>query len=146
MENKILNTNNIILDLKSENKFDAIERAGRLLIDNGYVNSNYIEGMKKREEVVSTFIGNGVAIPHAINEYKKEILNTGIVIMQYKDGIDYGDGNIAYIVIGIAGNDDEHMEILSKIAIVISEEENVERLRNATSKEEIIKILEEGEF
>ena len=66
--------------------------------------------------------------------------------MQYKDGIDYGDGNVAYIVIGIAGNDDEHMEILSKIAIVISEEENVERLRNATSKEEIIKILEEGEF
>ena len=146
MENKILNLNNIILDLKSESKFDAIERAGRLLIDNGYVNNNYIEGMKKREEVVSTFLGNGVAIPHAINEYKKEILNTGIVIMQYKDGIDYGDGNVAYIVIGIAGNDDEHMEILSKIAIVISEEENVERLRNATSKEEIIKILEEGEF
>lgn len=146
MENKILNINNIILDLKSESKFDAIERAGKLLIDNGYVNSNYIEGMKKREEVVSTFLGNGVAIPHAINEYKKEILNTGIVIMQYKDGIDYGDGNVAYIVIGIAGNDDEHMEILSKIAIVISEEENVERLRNATSKEEIIKILEEGEF
>ena len=146
MENKILNLNNIILDLKSESKFDAIERAGKLLIDNGYVKSNYIEGMKKREEVVSTFLGNGVAIPHAINEYKKEILNTGIVIMQYKDGIDYGDGNVAYIVIGIAGNDDEHMEILSKIAIVISEEENVERLRNATSKEEIIKILEEGEF
>ena len=146
MENKILNLNNIILDLKSESKFDAIERAGKLLIDNGYVNNNYIEGMKKREEVVSTFLGNGVAIPHAINEYKKEILNTGIVIMQYKDGIDYGDGNVAYIVIGIAGNDDEHMEILSKIAIVISEEENVERLRNATSKEEIIKILEEGEF
>jgi len=146
MKNKILNINNIILDLKSESKFDAIERAGKLLIDNGYVKSNYIEGMKKREEVVSTFLGNGVAIPHAINEYKKEILNTGIVIMQYKDGIDYGDGNVAYIVIGIAGNDDEHMEILSKIAIVISEEENVERLRNATSKEEIIKILEEGEF
>ena len=146
MENKILNLNNIILNVESESKFNAIERAGKLLIDNGYVNSNYIEGMKKREEVVSTFLGNGVAIPHAINEYKKEILNTGIVIMQYKDGIDYGDGNVAYIVIGIAGNDDEHMEILSKIAIVISEEENVERLRNATSKEEIIKILEEGEF
>mgnify|MGYP006368471451 FL=1 len=146
MENKILNINNIILDLKSESKFDAIERAGKLLIDNGYVKSNYIEGMKKREEVVSTFLGNGVAIPHAINEYKKEILNTGIVIMQYKDGIDYGDGNVAYIVVGMPENDDEHMEILSKIAIVISEEENVERLRNATSKEEIIKILEEGEF
>ena len=146
MENKILNLNNIILNVKSESKIEAIERSGRLLIENGYVKRNYIEGMKKREEVVSTFLGNGVAIPHAINEYKKEILNTGIVITQYKDGIDYGDGNIAYILIGIAGNDDEHMEILSKIAIAISEEKNVEILRYATSKEEVIKILEEGEF
>lgn len=146
MENKILNLSNIILNQKSESKIEVIERSGRLLINNGYVKSNYIEGMKKREEVVSTFLGNGVAIPHAVNEYKKEILNTGIVITQYKDGVDYGDGNIAYIVIGIAGNDNEHMEILSKIAIVISEEENVERLRNADSKEEIMKILEEGEF
>ena len=146
MGNNILNLNNIVLNLKSESKFEAIERSGKLLIENGYGKENYIEGMKKREEVLSTFLGNGVAIPHAINEYKKEILKTGIVISQYKDGIDYGDGNIAYILIGIAGNDDEHMDILSKIAIVISEKENVERLRRATSREEIIEILEEGEF
>jgi len=146
MENKILNLKNILLNQKSEGKFEAIEKSGRLLIDNGYVKESYIDGMKAREEVVSTYLGNGVAIPHAVNEYKKEILETGIVILQYPDGVDFGDGNIAYVVIGIAGNDDEHIEILSKIAIVVSEEENVNRLRRASTKEEIVSILEEGEF
>lgn len=146
MNNKILNLDNIVLNLKSEDKEKVIERAGKLLADRGYVTPDYIKGMKAREEVVSTYLGNNVAIPHAINEYKKNIKETGIVILQYPDGVDYGDGNIAYIVIGIAGSDDEHMEILSKIAIVISEEENVQRLRNAASKQEIIKILEEGDF
>lgn len=146
MENKVLNLKNILLNQKSEGKFEAIEKSGRLLIDNGYVKESYIDGMKAREEVVSTYLGNGVAIPHAVNEYKKEILKTGIVILQYPDGVDFGDGNIAYVVIGIAGNDDEHIEILSKIAIVVSEEENVNRLRRASTKEEIVSILEEGEI
>lgn len=146
MDTKILNINNIELNVKSESKIEAIKRAGKMLIDNGYVDSNYIDGMMAREEVVTTYMGNGVAIPHAINEYKKDIKNSGIVINQYPDGVDFGDGNIAYIVIGIAGVGDEHMDILSMIALVIMNEENVQRLRNAKSKEEIIKIIEEGEF
>lgn len=146
MDTKILNVNNIELNVKSESKIEAIERAGRILIANGYVDENYIDGMKAREEVVTTYMGNGVAIPHAINEYKKDIKNSGIVINQYPNGVDFGDGNIAYIVIGIAGVGDEHMDILSMIALVIMNEENVERLRNAKTKEDIIKIIEEGEF
>lgn len=77
---------------------------------------------------------------------KKEILESGIVIAQYPEGVDFGDGNTAYIVIGIAGKGDEHMEILSKIALTVQYEENVERLRNAKSSEEIIEIIEEGEM
>lgn len=146
MNTKILNVNNIELNVKSESKIEAIERSGRMLIANGYVDENYIDGMKAREEVVTTYMGNGVAIPHAMNEYKKDIKNSGIVINQYPNGVDFGDGNIAYIVIGIAGVGDEHMEILSMIALVIMNEENVERLRNAKTKEDIIKIIEEGEF
>lgn len=146
MDTKILNVNNIELNVKSESKIEAIERAGKMLIANGYVDENYIDGMKAREEVVTTYMGNGVAIPHAMNEYKKDIKNSGIVINQYPNGVDFGDGNLAYIVIGIAGVGDEHMEILSMIALVIMNEENVERLRNAKTKEDIIKIIEEGEF
>lgn len=102
--------------------------------------------MKAREEEVTTYMGNGVAIPHGMNEYKKEILETGIVIAQYPNGVDFGEGNTAYIVIGIAGKGDEHMEILSKIALTIQYEENVERLRKAKTPEEIMEIIEEGEM
>lgn len=146
MEKGILVKEGILLNVKSESKYEAIERAGKLLINGGYVKENYIEGMKAREEEVTTYMGNGVAIPHGMNEYKKEIIETGIVIIQYPDGVDFGEGNTAYIVIGIAGKGDEHMEILSKIALTIQYEENVERLKNAKTTEEIMEIIEEGEM
>jgi len=146
MEKGILVKEGIVLNVGSESKDKAIERVGSLLISGGYVKDNYIAGMKAREEEVTTYMGNGVAIPHGMNEYKKEILESGIVIAQYPDGVDFGDGNTAYIVIGIAGKGDEHMEILSKIALTVQYEENVERLRNAKSPEEIIEIIEEGEM
>jgi PTS system mannitol-specific IIA component len=146
MEKGILAKEGILLNVKSESKDKAIERVGHLLISGGYVKDNYIEGMKARDAEVTTYMGNGVAIPHGMNEYKKEILESGIVIAQYPEGVDFGDGNTAYIVIGIAGKGDEHMEILSKIALTVQYEENVERLRNAKSSEEIIEIIEEGEM
>ncbi|WP_160679342.1 PTS sugar transporter subunit IIA [Clostridium sp. C8-1-8] len=147
MNTSVLNERNIILNLPSESKDAAIERAGRLLVANGYVNENYIEGMKKREEEVTTYMGNGVAIPHGMNEYKKQIKNSGIVILQYNNGVDFGEGNIAYLVIGIAGVGDEHMAILSQIALTIQYEENVDRIRAAKNPEEIIRIIiEEGEM
>ncbi|WP_026886610.1 PTS sugar transporter subunit IIA [Clostridium beijerinckii] len=146
MEKGILVKEGIVLNVASESKDKAIERVGRLLINGGYVKDNYIEGMKAREEEVTTYMGNGVAIPHGMNEYKKEILETGIVIAQYPNGVDFGEGNTAYIVIGIAGKGDEHMEILSKIALTIQYEENVERLRKAKTPEEIMEIIEEGEM
>ncbi len=146
MGKEILVKEGIILNVASESKDKAIERAGNLLINGGYVKSNYIEGMKAREEEVTTYMGNGVAIPHGMNEYKKEIIESGIVIAQYPNGVDFGEGNTAYIVIGIAGKGEEHMEILSKIALTVQYEENVERLRNAKTPEEIIKIIDEGEM
>ncbi|AAK78140.1 PTS system mannitol-specific IIA component [Clostridium acetobutylicum] len=145
MNRQILSGDNILLELKSESKDAAIERAGKLLVSRGYVKENYINGMKAREEEVTTYMGNGVAIPHGMNEYKKDIMDSGIVIAQYPEGVDFGEGNIAYIVIGIAGRGEEHMQILSQIALTVQYEENVERLRNAKNKEEIIKIIEEGD-
>lgn len=147
MNKNVLVEENIVLNLPSEGKYEAIERAGRLLVSNGYVNANYIQGMREREDEVSTFMGNGVAIPHGMNEYKKQILNSGIVILQYPNGVDFGDGNIAYMVIGIAGVGDEHMAILSQIALTIQYEENVEKLKEAKTPKAIMEIIqEEGEM
>ncbi len=145
MNKEILSEKNIVLNVPSESKDEAIERVGKLLVKNGYVKENYIKGMKAREEEVTTYMGNGVAIPHGMNEYKKQILKTGIVIAQYPDGVDFGEENTAYIVIGIAGKGDDHMEILSNIALTVQYEENVEKLRNAKTEQEIMEIIEKGD-
>lgn len=145
MNKLILNEGNILLNAAAEGKYEAIERAGRLLADNGYVEPEYIEGMKKREIEITTYIGNGIAIPHGTSEYIKHIKKSGIVVVQYPEGVDFGEGNTAYILIGIAGRNDEHLEILSAIALVCQDEGNVSKLRSAATKEEIITILTEGD-
>ncbi len=144
MNSHILNERNILLGMASEGKYEAIERAGRLLADNGYVEKEYIAGMRKREDEITTYIGNGIAIPHGTSEYVKHIRESGIVVIQYPEGVDFGEGNKAYVVIGIAGRNDEHLEILSAIAIVCQDEHNVEKLRKAADKKEVVSILTEG--
>ncbi|WP_343119298.1 PTS sugar transporter subunit IIA, partial [Clostridioides difficile] len=101
--------------LDSVSKEEAITLAGRKLVENGYVKEEYIPAMLEREKVMTTYMGMGVAIPHGVNEAKKEILSSGIVILQFPNGIDF-DGEKAYLLIGIAGVGDEHLEILSNIA------------------------------
>ena len=141
MEPKVLNEENILLNVASESFTEAIERVGNLLVQNGYVEKEYIEGMKKRNEDITTYIGNGVAIPHGMNEYVKYIKHSGIVIAQYQNGVDFGNGDTAYIVIGIAGKNDDHINILSKIALACQSEEDVKNLINSRKKNEIISLI-----
>ncbi|MGL5191026.1 MAG: PTS sugar transporter subunit IIA, partial [Cetobacterium sp.] len=84
---------------------------------------------------------NYVAIPHGTVKGKQEVLKSGIVILQYPDGIDFGNGNIAYFLIGIAGKNDEHVEIISKIADVIEDEDEVLNLKNEKNAEKIYKAF-----
>lgn len=139
-ESKILTLNNIVLGLESESKEDAITRAGKMLVKGGYVKEAYIDAMHEREKVVTTYLGMGVAIPHGIGEAKKEIENSGIVVLQYPNGVKFGD-ELAYIVVGIAGAGDEHLQILSNIATALDDESIVETLKSVKDKKEILKIF-----
>ena len=139
----ILNEENILLNQQFDNKTDAIKASGQILVDKGYVEASYIDAMMQREELSSTYMGNFVAIPHGTEDAKSAVLNSGLSVIQVPGGVDFGGGNIVKFLIGIAGKGDEHLEILSKIAIVLSEEENVEKLVQAQSKEEIIELLSE---
>jgi len=140
MKQNILLKENILLNLKPMSKEEAIITAGRLLVEKGYVKESYVEGMLEREKVYNTYIGNKVAIPHGTNASKNEILKSGIVVLQFKEGIDYGDDK-AYLVIGIAGVNDEHLEILSSIAITIEDINTVDKIINSDSRTEIYNIL-----
>ena len=139
-ETSILKSDNIILGLKSESKEEALERAGKMLVKEGYVNNNYIAAMQEREKIVSTYIGMGIAIPHGVGEAKKEVKESGIVVLQYPDGVVFGD-DLAYLVIGIAGVGDDHLEILSNIATSLEDETLVDKLKNTNNKFEILQTF-----
>src|SRR5690606_17115435 len=124
-------------------KEEAIRYTGDILVDNGYVEASYVEKMLEREELTSTYMGNFVAIPHGTEDAKEQVKDSGLSVVTVPDGVDFGDGNTVKILIGIAGKGDEHLEILSKIALVLSEEENIQSILDANSEEEIIRIFNE---
>lgn len=136
----ILKESNISLNQSFQSKDDAIIAAGKILVNNGYVTKEYISSMLKRDKDVSVYIGNNLAIPHGMPESEQYILKSGISIIQVPNGIKFDD-NIAYIIIGIAGKNNTHMDILSKIAVICMEEKNIQKLRNAKDKQEILAIL-----
>lgn len=138
--NEIFNENNIVLNATLKDKADAINAAGQILLDQGYVEEGYIPCMHQREEVISTYVGNNVGIPHGIDGSDKYIKKSGISFIQVPDGVMYGD-EPAYIIMGIAGKDGTHLDILTQLAEVICEEENIEKLRNAKTKQEILEVI-----
>ncbi len=123
-----LTKDNIKIGLESVDKEEAIRMAGQILLDGGYVEEAYIDAMVQRDSELSTYIGNGTAIPHGVSEAKKKIKHTGISILQFPEGVDF-DGNTVYLVVGIAGVGNEHLMILANLAEIVEDEEKVELLR-----------------
>lgn len=141
---ELFSNENIFINVSVASQNDAIEKAGQALVDNGAVTENYIQAMKDREDVVSTFMGNGLAIPHGTEEAKGNVIQSGLSLLQIPEGVDW-NGEEVKVVVGIAGKDGEHLDLLSKIAITFSEEENVERIINAKSADEIKQVFEEAD-
>lgn len=137
---ELLRTENILLNSKEGTKEECIQRAGNLLLESGYVGKEYIDGMFLREESFPTYIGNGIAIPHGVNEVKKEIKHSGIVVMTYPKGIDW-NGEKVRLVIGIAGSEGEHLTILGHIAQSLMTQEAVDELVDGYTKEEIHQLF-----
>ncbi len=140
-ETGVLRIKNILTGLPSESKEDAILRAGHMLEASGYVESGYAESMLEREKVTSTYMGMGLAIPHGTSETKALVRESGIVVLQYPDGVDFGEEK-ARLVIGIAGAGDAHLDILAKISSALDDEEVLERLSVTSDPEDILKTLE----
>lgn len=130
----------IKLGQKSVSKEEAIEAAGNLLHELGYVEKDYIEAMQERERTVTTYLGMGVAIPHGTGDAKNKVKKTGIVLVQYPDGVDFGDEK-AQLVFGIAGIGNEHLELLGKITQVIDNQGNLEKLKTAGNVQDVLDML-----
>jgi mannitol PTS system EIIA component len=141
MTDEILTQAQVVVPGTATTKDDAIREAGKVLVDAGNVTQAYVDAMFDRETSVSTYMGNLLAIPHGTNEAKEAILRSGLSVVKYDQPIDW-NGNPVRFVIGIAGVGDEHLGILSKIAILFSEEDSVETLLQANTSAELYAQLE----
>lgn len=131
---------NIILNASFNNKKEAIEACADIFIKGGYTDASYKDDMIARDADVSVYMGNGVALPHGLSTSKKTIKTSGICFIQVPNGVDF-DGETAYLLIGVAGCGEEHVDILGQIAQTLCEESNIEALQKAKTKKDVMKIL-----
>ncbi|HEX2990293.1 MAG TPA: PTS sugar transporter subunit IIA [Anaerolineales bacterium] len=139
----ILSKERIVLQASASDKADAIRKSGELLVKSGCVLPEYVDGMLKREESMSTSLGNGVAIPHGVYENREHILQTGMSVLQLANGVDWEDGEKIFMVIGIAASGDEHVGVLSNLAEVIDDDEALAELLKTTDPDVVVRYLGE---
>jgi mannitol/fructose-specific phosphotransferase system IIA component len=137
----ILSTETIRLQATVQDKYDAIRQAGGLLTAAGVVEPDYVEGMIAREGTMSTYLGNGVAIPHGQHANLSQVRRTGISVLQVPDGVVWEDDERAYLIIGIAATSDEHVGILANLAEVIEDEATTQQLIETTDPALIVERL-----
>ena len=136
----LLEKKNILLGCAPVTPEEAIRACGKLMVDSGYVDEAYIQGMLDREASFSVAIGSHVAIPHGTNDVKPLIRRTGVVVMTYPDGIDW-NGDKVKLVVGIAAKGDEHLEILGRIVGIASTDEDTDALVASADAETLFKKL-----
>ncbi|GAA4687058.1 PTS sugar transporter subunit IIA [Frondihabitans cladoniiphilus] len=142
MTTSVLQKSQIRAQGTATTKLEAMREATDILVEAGAVTAEYLPAMIEREKTVSTYMGNFLAIPHGTNEAKGSILRSALSFVRYAEPIDW-DGNPVHFVVGIAGIENEHLEILSKIAIVFSDDDQVAALQAAADVDAIYQMLEE---
>ena len=136
-----LSKSDITLGQTADDKFKAIQHIAGDLTAKGLVDSGYVEGMLNRENQNSTFLGNGIAIPHGTTDTRGLVKETGVAVHHFPEGIDWADGNRVYVAIGIAAKSDEHLGILKQLTKVLAADGVEEKLKQAKSEDEIIALL-----
>jgi mannitol/fructose-specific phosphotransferase system IIA component len=137
---EMLKPENIFLNQESDDRVAIIRRCGKILADAGYVNERYIDGMVERDSSFTCAIGNFIAIPHGEKEYKTEIKKPGFAVLTYPKGVDWS-GQPVKVVIGIAAQGDEHIDIIGNIVDAFDTEDDVNRFLEITDKQKVIDIF-----
>lgn len=136
-----LSQQDIHLGAAASDKQDAIRQVAAALTQAGRVSAGYVDGMLARELQTSTYLGNGIAIPHGTTDTRDLVLDTGVQVFQFPQGITWGEGQTAYVVIGIAARSDEHLGLLRQLTHVLSDDSVADRLAKTDSAEELRSLL-----
>ncbi|CAI0717989.1 fused PTS fructose transporter subunit IIA/HPr protein [Serratia entomophila] len=136
-----LSPQDIHLGAAAGDKQEAIRQVAAALTGAGCVSAAYVDGMLQRELQTSTYLGNGIAIPHGTTDTRDLVLNTGVQVFQFPQGIEWGEGQTAYVVIGIAARSDEHLALLRQLTHVLSDDSVAEQLAKTDSAQELRSLL-----
>ena len=136
----LLPEGSIVLDATAEDRDDAIRQAGALLVSSGSARSDYVDEMLEREHVVSTYVGDGIAMPHGTLTAKSDILKDGLSLIRFTDPVAWGSESVT-IVIGIAAHGRRYITLLSQLATALLDDGRATELRNATTPAEVQRLL-----
>lgn len=140
----VLTEKQVFLGLKAANKEEAIRFVGERLVESGFVLPSYVDAMFEREKMVSTYLGEGIAVPHGTIEAKDAVLKTGVVVCQYPEGVKFNEDeedSIAKLVIGIAAKNNEHLQVVSAITNVLDNEDAIRILSETDDVEKVLALL-----
>jgi mannitol/fructose-specific phosphotransferase system IIA component len=136
----LLDLEAVRLGLRASNRFDAIAQAGQALVEIGAVDAPYVDAMAERERSLSTYLGEGFALPHGTDASRMHVRRPAIAVLQFPDGVDWG-GQPVQVAVAVASASDEHVRILAQVATVISDPASAARLREATDPGEVLELL-----
>lgn len=131
----------IRLQERAADRDQAIRACGGVLVETGAVDAAYVEAMLERERSVSTYVGEGVAIPHGTLASKDTVRRDALSFVRFPETVDWG-GEPVTICIGIAAQGDGHMPILVALANILLEPGRAQALREADDPDEVLRLLQ----
>lgn len=140
----VLGADGVRLGLTATDKLDALRQCGAVLVEIGAADEQYAEAILEREKSVSTYMGEGVAIPHGTDESRAHIKRAALAFLQFPDGVDW-NGQTCTVCIAIASRSDEHIGILQSLAMVLTDPVKAARLRETDDVNEVLGLLAPGE-
>ena len=133
-----LTPQNIRIGARAGSKNEAIRAAGQVLVESGFIEPGYIESMIGREGQANTYLGNGISIPHGMAKDRELIRATGISVVQLPEGVEWGPGKVAHLIVGIAAKSDEHLGVLAALTDVLDDPAKAELLAKTKDANDII--------
>ena len=137
---ELLGRRGVRLGLSAKDRFEAVAQAGAVLLELGAIEEPYVDAMREREEMLSSYVGEGFALPHGTNESRRHVRRATLAFLQYPDGVDWED-DTAYACVAIASKTDEHVKVMQALADVLLDEAQAERLRTTDDPDEVLAIL-----
>lgn len=132
----------IRLDRRALSKDQVLTELAATLQQSGLTGNGYLQGIRAREAITSTYLGNGIAVPHGTPESRDQVINTGVRILACPQGVDWGEGNTARLIIAIAAKNNEHLEILRNLARLLGDDSVGQALTTVSDEQQVLNILQ----